>query len=116
VGGATYKKEVKIESRSFPVLVELKRKSRIINVSDDDVDRLEKEIKAKTKGVKDFDDHHIVALVIASGCCVVCTKDERADKFLKNRRLYPNGCIPKIYRSAKCSDLCCDDNVAPVCR
>ena len=102
--------------KSFPVLIELKRKNRIVPVPDDEVDRKEQEIKNISKGLTLFNDQHIVALVIVSGCCVVCTKDKESDRFLKDKRFYPKGAVPKIYRSAGSAKLCCEHNIAPVCR
>jgi hypothetical protein len=116
MGGTKYRAEVKLNVKSFPVLIELKRKNRIVSIPDDKVDRKEEEIKNMTKGIALFNDQHIVALLVVSGCCVVCTKDKESDRYIKDKRFYPKGMVPKIYRSAGSAKLCCEQNVAPVCR
>jgi len=50
---------------------------------------------------KKFDDPHIVAILRLSGCGVVCTCDEKAIPFLKDKKLYGDGKKPKIYSHEK---------------
>jgi hypothetical protein len=61
---------------------------------------------------------HLVAIVIVSRCCVVCTDDEMAIAYLRNPKVFRRYKVkrPKIYRHKTHVGLCCDANVAPVCR
>ena len=67
-----------------------------------------------------FDDEHIVALVIASRCCVVCTKDNTAISYLKRPDVFSGyGGVerPKIYKGhIQHKKLCCDQHIVKICR
>lgn len=98
-------------------VTELGRKMRLIEIDRDEVDRVAAELRRKV-AKDDFDDEHIVALVILSRCCVVCTCDARAFPYLKRRDLYPKDVKrPAIYRGRPNNkDLCCEKYMAEICR
>jgi predicted nucleic acid-binding protein len=86
-------------------------------VSLDEVDFIESELKQKIQH-RDFDDPHIVAIIIASKCKLICTNEQRAIPFFKDkdRILYPKRFnIPKIYHNASNKDLLTDKNISKFC-
>jgi len=104
-GGTTYKKELSMAVRYFSLLAELNRRGRVLQVDDDLVDQEEKCVKGKEAN-KDFDDPHLIAIVIVSGCKVICTNDKRAHRFIKKKNLYPKGFKrPAIYSNKRNSNL-----------
>jgi predicted nucleic acid-binding protein len=99
-GGTKYKLELSKQEKYLRVMTELARSGRVVVFRDNDVDRTALELKGKVPDA-DFDDEHLVALVIVSKCRLVCTNDKRADEYLKDRgrRMYPKGLKkPAIYR------------------
>ncbi len=80
------------------------------------IDTREKEIKEKNRH-RDFNDEHIIAIVIVSGCMLICTKDEKAFRFIKDPSFYPKHCKrPKIYLTKRNKNLLADCNIAPICK
>jgi len=110
-GGTKYRQEMSVLRKYFGYLTELRRSNRIAEIDDKVVDSMEEDLTQKLPKAS-FDDAHIVAIFISSGCRVFCSKDKRADKFLKMRSLYPSGQKPpNIYRGRKHIQLLCDDNI-----
>lgn len=110
-GGTKYRQEMLVLRKYFGYMVELRRLKRIAEIDDVIVDSKEEEVKAKVQRA-DFDDAHIVAIFIASGCRVFCSKDQRADKYIKMRFFYPKGQKPpNIYRGRKHTHLLCNENL-----
>lgn len=97
-GGKTYMKELK-ESPKYLQLHAQYRKARMAEFLDaEEVDTQEIEVRGKEDN-PDFDDPHIIAIQIVSKAPVICSKDERAEKFFKKAQLYPKGHkSPKIYK------------------
>jgi hypothetical protein len=117
-GGEKYKKEVDFRTSHHRTLIqEIERKGRLLRVDDAAVDREAKAVRMRANNDADFDDEHIVALVIVSRCCVVCTLDKRAYPYIKNRHLYPAPAKPpKIYQSKRNKKLCGDPHIAEICQ
>lgn len=114
VGGTTYLKEM-ADCGGLSVLAEYERMNRLATVSTKQVDDYEKKLKS-TLVHRDFDDPHLVALVVVSKCQVVCTEEKRAIPFLTRKDLYPKKFKrPRIYRSSRNADLCCHENVVGAC-
>lgn len=117
-GGDKYRNEVDFTSSRYrPLIVELERKGRLLKVCDSCVNERAAALKESVQD-PDFDDEHILALIIVSRCRVLCTDDMRMMRFLKKRSLYPP-CVkpPKVYRSKHNADLCQNSaNVADICR
>jgi hypothetical protein len=66
---------------------------------------------------KNFDDPHIIAIIIVSGCQIICSTDDRAYPFFKMKELYPkNFTRPKIYSGLNNKDLLCDENIVDACK
>jgi hypothetical protein len=106
-GGEKYAKEVDFTSPTYlPLLVELERKGRMREICGHCVNRVSADLKRKIPDDPDFDDEHILALVIISKCRVVCTEEKRGLPFLKRSDLYPKGSRPpKIYGSKRNADI-----------
>lgn len=111
-GGSKYISELRKLVRLLPLISELERARRVVNVGNEDVDRIARKLKGDYRDPK-FDDEHIVAIVIVSGCRVVCTSDDVAIAYLKNPHLFRayRAKRPKIYSSLRNRDLCCDKNL-----
>jgi hypothetical protein len=62
-------------------------------------------VEAKTAG-KNCNDQHLIALLAAAHCSLICSIDKKSYPFIKDRTLYPSGC-PKvrIYCSARNASL-----------
>lgn len=115
-GGSKYKTELAALSGYTRFFKQLETARRMIEMPEDQVDRLASQVKKQVQDAK-FNDEHLIALIAISRCCVVCTNDKLADKFLKRSDLYPSGVKkPKIYRAKKHFKLCCDRHIAPICR
>src|SRR5439155_23669807 len=116
-GGTKYNKELSMVRKFVPIVAELRRGGRAIQVSTREVDSMAQTLKSRIPD-KDFDDEHIVALVIVSRCCVVCTDDKRAMPYLTRTELHREVKlrVPKIYQRRQHDTLCCDQNIVPICK
>jgi predicted nucleic acid-binding protein len=114
IGGTKYRNELKTE-KILSILAEYQRKTKVVAIPDIYVDREAKRLKGVI-GDKDFNDEHLVALVVVSGCRVLCTNDKRALPYIKCRALYPKGIRrPLIYQSERNAKLCSQDNIVEAC-
>ncbi len=104
-GGKTYKEELAKLTKFLPLLKELHTKRKLILLDDALVDQAE-DCAKKKEDDKDFDDPHLVAIVVISRCQVVCSKDKRAYRFLKMKKFYPNKLKPpRIYSKRSNTNL-----------
>ena len=103
--------ELKETRDDLGLVVELKRRRQAVEIGGDLVDLREHEVRELTDA-GGLNDHHIVALLGVSGCRLLCTRNTRHARFFKDRSLYPDGKRPKIYGSARNSDLLCPANTA----
>jgi len=79
------------------------------------VDKIAAELKAQVPDVQ-FNDEHIVAIVIVSRCKVVCSDDKESYPYIRRADLYPKGMKrPKIYRSKSHNQMCCKHNIVAAC-
>ncbi len=110
-GGTTYLKET--PQKYLRLLKLLNDARRTIPLPAALVDAMEAELKTKIVH-RDFDDPHIVAMVIVSQCRLICTQEERAIPFFKDkdRILYPKRFPkPKIYHHAGNANLLTERNI-----
>jgi len=116
-GGTKYTHELGKMGKYLPFFVELQKKNKLVRVDDVRVDGREKEIK-KMKQHSGFNDEHLIAIVIESGCRLVCTEDKASLPFIKDPVFYPKNCKrPKIYSGKKQNkELLADCNIAPICK
>jgi hypothetical protein len=107
---------ISLSKSSWNYWNELEKINKTVKLDDAEVDKKEREI-AETKKHHDFNDEHLVAMVLASGCRLVCTKDSSAMPFIKDRIFYPGAVKrPRIYSGKKNKDLLNDSNIAPICK
>ena len=65
----------------------------------------------------DFNDPHIAAIIIESGCRLVCTNDLESIPFIKRREFYSGGKkIPLFYTSKRNAKLLSDQYIVGICR
>lgn len=115
-GGEKYKHELRKARKYVPIFAELKRLGKVVELSGDDVDKREAEVR-KIEPDQKFDDPHLVAIVNVSGVKVICTRDARAEPFLKDLRFYASKRhVPKIYKSARQNVLLVDANICDCCK
>ncbi len=98
IGGTVYKNEIKKLTKYLGYLSELLKTKKLAYIKDSAVDEEEKNI-CKIVNDPDFDDPHMIALLIVSGCILFASKDKRADKYIKRKEFFPKGSHrPSIYR------------------
>jgi len=121
-GGSKYREELREMSNYLNFLKEYKKrnKDKVINVDDDKVDQEQQKVKKKLEKINpnsDFNDTHIVAIIIVSGCRLVCSKNSDHYPFIKNRRLYPSKFgKTSIYRGYADKDMLLSRNVKRLCK
>lgn len=116
-GGTKYKNELK-GGKYLGLLNDLGKKRKTVKIDQEKVDEIETRLKNECRGseFKGFNDHHIVALIIASKCKLICTGDFESDHFLKNRSLYPDDVgVPSIYKNISHRHLIADDKIVKQC-
>lgn len=130
-GGRKYKEELSKIPKYTNFLVELRRIGKVVVVDEANnvsVDSVEEGISQKIQG-PNFNDHHIVAIVLVSGCKLVCSYDTglyalisacysgAARALLKGISPYLRHVQrPKIYKSRRNVALLCDRNIAKCCQ
>lgn len=115
-GGTKYRNELRKAQKYLGIFNELKKARKIVEIPNEQVDSEQIRIEDLITH-RDFDDPHLIAIVSASRCKLICTKDKRAHPFIKETSLYPeSGMRPKIYSSSINSDLLCDLNIAGCCK
>ncbi len=114
MGGSQYLSELKKSKQYYGVLIELSKKGRVIIVSTEVVDQQQVQVE-KLLATSDCDDCHLIAIIRASGCRLICSNDRRADKHLKNPDCYPGRQKPpSIYRSKHHKHLLRQENIVRI--
>lgn len=104
-GGTKFKEELKKAHRYLRLVRLMKDSGRAIAIRDDIVDAEEARVRALTDGT-DCDDQHIIGLLCASRCPLVCSMDARAYRYFHDRTLYPDGMVRvRIYSSRRSAAL-----------
>lgn len=112
-GGSKYKKELR--ENYIKLFVLLRSQNKAVSIDDHVVDELTKVIEKKIVH-KDFDDQHIVSLLIASKCRLICSSDKRAYPYFRHSLFFsPAKNKPRIYSSKATAHLLCDRFIADVC-
>ena len=118
-GGTKYNSELGRARKYLPYVAELSRQRKTIQIPTATVDLIAAQLKRKFDEAS-FNDEHIIALVIASRCGVVCTDDHDAISYLKREEIfkgYPGASRPQIFRGHKShKKLCCNKNILGLCR
>src|SRR5712691_1082194 len=89
-GGTKYKAELQKSFNYLRLIRQMKDGGQAISIRDSVVDTFEAEVQKKTQGTE-CDDQHIIALLGASRCSLLCSDDKRSFRFVRNRQLYPQG-------------------------
>jgi hypothetical protein len=118
-GGTKYNGQLREHGEVLRIIAELSKQGRTIRLDSTIVDPIEVELKARFPEAA-FDDEHLVALVIASHCGVVCTYDKGAMRYLRRPDVYGpyNGVKrPSIFSGSKNHHkLCAPKNMVGVCK
>lgn len=116
-GGATYKKELS-KAREYEIrfFAELRRSGKVVEVDNIQVDRAEKRIKKQNTN-PNFNDPHLLAIIVISKCLLICTKEKKLNKYFKSSPFCPRGKLfPRTYHSMKNKDLLNDKYIADICK
>lgn len=104
-GGKKYKRELEKLVQYLKIIRLLKDGGKAISIKDDVVDTIENNVIEKTTGTN-CNDQHIIALLAASKCSLLCSTDISSFDFIKDRSLYPKKSPKvKIYKSIKNKNL-----------
>jgi hypothetical protein len=68
------------------------------------VDTYEKKLESINSDAA-FNDKHLVSIVEISNCGLLCSKDEEAMSYIKNKDFYETASPPKIYTGSRNRDL-----------
>ncbi|MXO04619.1 PIN domain-containing protein [Flavobacterium sp. HBTb2-11-1] len=113
-GGTKYIDEIGAKYRAF--FIELRRAKKAIYIDNEKVDEQEKIASSKIQH-KDFDDQHLVGLLVESKCKLICSLDERAYQFFTSSKFFsPSSQKPKIYSNKANRKILKDNNIAEVCK
>jgi len=93
-GGSKFKDELLQSYRRARFVRTLRDAGCAVEISTLAVDTLEAEVRAKVKGTK-CNDPHIIALLAAAKCALLCSWDKESFPFIKDKSLYPKG-SPKV--------------------
>jgi predicted nucleic acid-binding protein len=114
-GGTKYMQELRKAFKYLKFFVELSKVSKVVELDKQKVDEKQKEISTLVNH-RDFNDQHLIAIIIVSGCKLICSDDSRAYRFIKIKSLYPKHIqCPMIYRGASNKDLLCNKNIVDIC-
>lgn len=116
MGGSLYKKELSKLESVLHLVSNYERSGKVVSISDSKVD---KEVGAVRRLIdsRDFDDPHLSALVRASLCRIIATRDKRSHKYLTKSDLYSKPCSkPKIYGGNRNNSVLCNKNLARCCK
>jgi hypothetical protein len=115
-GGSKYLSELEKMTHYRRILIDYERKRKTIKLDDYKVDQKQQEIEGIIKH-PDFNDSHIVAIIIVSRCRLLCSKDSSSYPFIRNKTLYPSkfGKI-SIYRGYNDKDMLLSRNVKRLCK
>lgn len=104
-GGTSYKAELAETYRYLRLIRQMRDGGQAVSIRDSVVDALEEDVRQKTQGTQ-CNDQHIIGLLGAARCSLLCSGDSRSFKFVKDRRLYPKG-MPRVrvYSSSRNANL-----------
>jgi hypothetical protein len=113
-GGTKYENEVK--KKYLGIFVELNKKGKGIYIDNAIVDAKEVQISPIIIH-PDFDDQHLVALLMVSGCKLICSLDQRAYPYFKHATFFsPARNRPRIYNQIGNKDLLSNGNIVNICK
>jgi hypothetical protein len=114
-GGSKYEQELRHCRKYLGIFSELRKVGKVVVLNSTKVDYIQQQVEGIISH-SNFDDPHIVAIVIVSGCRLICSNDGRAHPFFKDKNLYPKHFErPRIYSGYGNRDLLCDQNLVDIC-
>jgi len=98
-GGSKYKEELSLMSKYTGLINNLRSQGRVKFINDEIVDAHTERVRKATEGT-DCDDPHIIGIVAASNCRLLCSVDQRSYPYIKDKKLYPKreSSPPTIYK------------------
>lgn len=113
-GGSKYLDEIGYKYLKFFKLLNDANKACLIK--NDIIDSKTNEVSKIIQHVN-FDDQHLVSLLIVSGCKLIASNDKRAYPFFRHINFFsPAIKKPKIYSGKRNMSLLCDKNIADCCK
>jgi len=104
-GGTRYIGELKQSIHRLRLVRLLKEAGKAVQIDTGTVDAIDQDMCRLTEGTA-CNDQHIMALLAAARCGLLCSLDAESYPFVKERRYYPKGSIKvRIYSSARNVDL-----------
>ena len=113
-GGTKYFKELRKLPYILNIYSELNRRNKGVPVSNDEVDKKTK-IASEMIKHRDFDDQHLVGLLLESKCKLICSLDKRAHPYFIHKSFFPSK-PPKIYSGKAHKKLLNRKNIAAICK
>jgi len=87
MGGSEFRKQLGKLYSILSFITQLRKIGKIIVFEDALIDKELLTVKEMERSAE-FDDPHLVALVRVSGCRLICVKDNRSHKYLKDKKFY----------------------------
>lgn len=114
-GGTKFKEELLKSYCRSRFIRTLRDAGCAVEISSAAVDALEMEVREKIVGTK-CNDPHIIALLAAAKCALLCSHDKESFPFIKDRSLYPKG-SPRVriytsLRNVRLLARCARDSIA----
>lgn len=115
-GGTKYKEELSSTRKYLRLFRQFDAARKIVKIDDQSVDNEQNRLRSLIDH-RNYDDPHIIAIIIVSGCKLICSKDSKAYQYFKNKALYPKRFKrPRIYSNSTNADLLCDTHIAECCK
>ena len=112
-GGTKYNLEVQ---KYYALFSELRRMRKAVLIDNSSVDQYAKEAGDKIAH-PDFDDQHLIGLLMVSKCKLICSEDKRAYPYFRHSYFFsPSRKKPKIYSGRGNMTLLTDQNIVTVCK
>jgi predicted nucleic acid-binding protein len=110
-GGTRYMQQLSKAGTYMKIFAELERCGKVHVEDRQKVDDRERAI-ATAVPIPGFNDHHIVAILLVTGCLLVCSNNRRHRKYLRNSRFFPRKAKrPSVYGCASDGRLLCTRNI-----
>ncbi len=93
-GGTKYKEELFQSYRTVRLVRQLRDAGSAIEISSEAVDAIEVGVRKAIKGTN-CNDPHVIALLAASNCSLLCSHDKESYPFMKCKSYFPKG-SPKV--------------------
>jgi predicted nucleic acid-binding protein len=110
-GGTKYRTELMKAHSVLVLFQEFRKIGKVSEINRELVDAYEKKLETINSGAA-FNDKHLVAIIEISNCRLLCSKDEEAMSYIKNKDFYETVSPPKIYTGSRNRDLLNHTNIA----